>query len=276
MIDAPPLRRDPADRGIAPLRVLLDFDGTLVEPNVAIVLVERFCPDGPRVAHEVDLDLHAGKITLREAWARQVALLPLDRMDEMSDFVVREVPLRRGARELLSLLDAHHVPTSIVSGGLDFFIRPVLARENIRYPVFSDTLAPNGDGRLRLDHPFGHSTCRLCGICKAQLALQLKDPGTQTVFIGDGSTDKFAAEVADIVFARRRLKDYCAASGIPFYPFEEFGPVTAQLARWLDGTDPLPASRRAGLGTSPCPISHTLYEVGSAPVPPLRRPTQSS
>ena len=117
-LEDPPPRRD-APR----LQVLLDFDGTLVEPNVAIVLVERFCIDGPRIAHEVDLDLHAGRITLREAWARQVALLPPTRLDEMTEFVVREIPLRKGALQLLGLLREFQVPTAIVSGGLEFFIR---------------------------------------------------------------------------------------------------------------------------------------------------------
>jgi len=240
------------------LQILLDFDGTLVDPNVAIVLVEQFCPDGKRVAHEVDEELHAGHITLREAWARQVALLPPARLDEMTEFVVREVPLRQGADRLLGLLRKFEVPTAIVSGGLEFFIRPVLAREGIRYPLFADGVEYDSDARLRVVHPYGHPTCRLCGICKANVTVGFATPGVSTVFIGDGSTDKYAAEVAEIVFARRRLKDYCARSGIPFFPFEDFDPVTDRLHGWLTGADPLPPPRPRGLRTSPCPISQDL------------------
>jgi 2-hydroxy-3-keto-5-methylthiopentenyl-1-phosphate phosphatase len=241
-----------------PLQVLLDFDGTLVEPNVAIVLVERFCPDGLRVAHEVDEELHAGRITLREAWARQVALLPPARIEEMKEFVVREVPLRRGADRLLGLLREFEVPTAIVSGGLEFYIRPLLAREGISYPLFSDGIEQDSDHHLRVIHPYGHPTCRLCGICKANVTVGFATPGVSTVFIGDGSTDKYAAEVAEIVFARRRLKEYCARSGIPFFPFEDFDPVTDRLRRWLRGEDPLPPPRLRGLRTSACPISQEL------------------
>jgi 2-hydroxy-3-keto-5-methylthiopentenyl-1-phosphate phosphatase len=244
----------------ARLQILLDFDGTLVEPNVAIVLVERFCPDGPRVAHEVDQELHSGKITLREAWARQVALLPPSRLDEMTEFVVREIPLRRGADRLLGLLREFEVPTAIVSGGLEFFIRPVLAREGLEYPLYADGIERDGDSRLRVVHPYGHPTCRLCGICKANVTVGFGTPGVSTVFIGDGSTDKYAAEVAEIVFARHRLKDYCARSGIPFFPFEDFDPVTARLRGWLSGADPLPRPRPRGLLTSACPISKDLAQ----------------
>jgi 2-hydroxy-3-keto-5-methylthiopentenyl-1-phosphate phosphatase len=240
------------------LRMWIDFDGTLVEPNVAIILVEEFAKDGKRVAHEIDEELHSGKITLREAWERQVALLPADQMDEMARWSVRNTPFRTGAGDLLLLLRRHHVPTAIVSGGLDFYIAPILRHAGIDLPVYSDVLRLEPPNRLVLSHPFGHPTCRLCGICKAQT---VRDPGDgpRTVFAGDGSTDKFAAEVADIVFARRRLKNYCEQSGIPHYPFEDFAPVTEQLRQWLETDEPLPPRRRVGLAESPCPISRAAF-----------------
>lgn len=261
----------PAPPNGAPrLQILLDFDGTLVEPNVAMVLVERFCPDGRRVAHEVDEELHAGRITLREAWARQVALLAPDRLSEMVEFVTQEVPLRRGARRLLELLQEFRVPTAIVSGGLEFFIRPVLEREHLEYPLYADGVIREPGAPLRVVHPYGHPTCRLCGICKAQVTVRFGVPGVSTVFIGDGSTDRYAAEVAEIVFARRRLKEYCTRSGIPFFPFEDFDPVTEQLYRWLTATESLPPPRTRGLGSSACPISQELARGA-----PLRTPPSS-
>jgi 2-hydroxy-3-keto-5-methylthiopentenyl-1-phosphate phosphatase len=241
------------------LRLWIDFDGTLVVPNVAIILVAEFARDGKRVAHEIDEELHAGRITLREAWERQVALLPPDRMDEMAEWAVRNTPLRAGATELLALLERHEIPASIVSGGLDFYIGPILRNAGIDLPVYSDVLRVEPPNVLRLSHPYGHSTCRLCGICKAQTVVGLGGDDRRSVFVGDGSTDKYAAEVADIVFARRRLKGYCEKSGIPHYAFEEFGPVTEQLRRWLENEEPLPVPRRIGLAESPCPISRTCF-----------------
>jgi 2-hydroxy-3-keto-5-methylthiopentenyl-1-phosphate phosphatase len=240
------------------LRLWVDFDGTLVEPNVAIILVEEFAKNGKVVAHQIDEELHSGKITLREAWERQVALLPPDRLEEMAAWSVAHTPFRKGAQELLALLARHEVPTSIVSGGLDFYIGPILKHAGIDLPVYSDALTLRPPDELVLSHPYGHATCRLCGICKAQTVRETFPDGRRSVFIGDGSTDKYAAEVADIVFARKRLRTYCETSGIPHYPFEEFAPVTEQLARWLDGEEPLPAPRRIGLVSSPCPISRAV------------------
>lgn len=241
-----------------PFRMLVDFDGTLVEPNVAILLVEEFCADGRRIAHEVDEELHSGKITLREAWSRQAALFEANRLEEMAEWAVAHTPLRPGARELVDLLKRHHIPTTIVSGGLDFYIDPILRHAGIQLPVLSDRLEPSADGGLRLVHPFGHPTCRLCGICKAQVAYPEPRPPLRTAFAGDGSTDRYAAEVADLVFARRRLKLYCDRAGIPYYPFEDFFPVIDQLRRWLEGGEPLPPPRALGLRSSACPISSGL------------------
>lgn len=246
-----------------PFRMLLDFDGTLVEPNVAILLVEQFCADGPRVAHEVDELLHTGKITLREAWSRQVALLDGHRLEEMAEWAVANTPLRPGAHELVALLAKHRIPTTVVSGGLDFYIHPILRHARIDLPVLSDRVEASGNGDLVLVHPYGHATCRLCGICKAQVAYPPPAPPLRTAFAGDGSTDRYAAEVADLVFARRRLKLYCDKAGIPYYPFEDFYPVIAQLERWLEGGEPLPSPRPLGVLSSACPISHGLVGIGA-------------
>jgi 2-hydroxy-3-keto-5-methylthiopentenyl-1-phosphate phosphatase len=242
----------------APFRMLVDFDGTLVDPNVAIILVEEFATDGKRLAHEVDEQLHSGEITLREAWARQVALLDGRRLDEMARWAVAHTPLRPGALELVALLKRHQIPTTIVSGGLDFYIYPILRHAGIDLPVLSDSVALLPDGRLDLRHPYGHPTCRLCGICKARVAYPEGEVVPRTAFAGDGSTDRYAAEVADLVFARRRLKLYCERASIPHYPFEDFYPVIDRLVAWLERGEPLPPRRPLGVVGSACPISTSL------------------
>jgi 2-hydroxy-3-keto-5-methylthiopentenyl-1-phosphate phosphatase len=238
------------------LGVVLDFDGTLVDPNVAIVLVEEFAPNGHKVAHEIDLLLHEGKIGLREAWQRQAAILPGERLDEMARFVRNRVPLRKGAREFLELTHRHRIPVTVVSGGLEFYIREVLRREDLDLPIRSDRLEVGPGSRVRVVHPYGHPTCRLCGICKAAI-VENHSPG-RTAFIADGSTDRYGAEVADIVFARRRLLDYCRKAGIPCFPFEDFEPVTQQFRDWFERGIGLPPPRRRGVSDSPCPISQEL------------------
>ncbi|EQD47420.1 2-hydroxy-3-keto-5-methylthiopentenyl-1-phosphate phosphatase, partial [mine drainage metagenome] len=160
----------------------VDFDGTLVEGNVAKLLVSEFIPDGDGLADTIDRALHEGRITLREAWARQTALLPWDRYDEMIRFVRERVPLRAGAREFVALAQAYRIPVTVVSGGLDFYIHEILDRDRLALPVRSDRLTGVPEGRPRLEYPHGHRTCRECGTCKAGIVTD-GFGGSTTVFI---------------------------------------------------------------------------------------------
>jgi 2-hydroxy-3-keto-5-methylthiopentenyl-1-phosphate phosphatase len=244
-------------RVASPFQVFMDFDGTLVDPNVAILIVQEFAQDGRKLAREVDLALHAQQLTLREAWDLEARALPADRLPEMVEFVRQHAPLRKGAHELLDLLHRHGVPTTVLSGGLDIFIRPVLERESLDLRVLSETAVVRPSGGLQVQYPWEHPTCRLCGICKA-LAVDAPAGGPRSAFIGDGSTDRYGAEVADLVFARHRLLEYCHTNGIPCFAFEEFGPVTERMQGWLEQREPLPPLRRRGSAQSPCPISRAL------------------
>jgi 2-hydroxy-3-keto-5-methylthiopentenyl-1-phosphate phosphatase len=253
----PPEERGPGGTPSGPLEVFLDFDGTLVEPNVAILVVQEFAQDGRKLAREVDLALHAQQLTLRQAWEQEARALPADRLPEMVEFVRRHAPLRPGARELIALLQRHRIPTTVLSGGLDFFIQPVLEREGLALPVLSETATRDATGGLVVEYPHGHATCRLCGICKAQI-VDAPVHRARVAFIGDGSTDRFGAELADLVFARHRLLTFCQTNGIPCFPFEEFGPVTSRFRGWLEGGEPLPPARPRGSLASPCPISRSV------------------
>jgi 2-hydroxy-3-keto-5-methylthiopentenyl-1-phosphate phosphatase len=255
----------------AGLRVLVDFDGTFADMNVGVELLERFSPDSVAAFRAINAEYHAGRITLREGWDRQSALYRNEDRPRMVQFVRDHVHLRPGARELVALLERHHVPLDIVSGGFDFYIAPLLEREHLTLPVESDSTADRPDGPVEIRHPFEHPTCRLCGICKALSVERARASGGRVVFIGDGATDRFAAETADLVFARRRLTELCRAASVPFYPFEDLFPVVERLQRWVEGAEPWPPYRRVGVAGSPCPISRG-YAEGS---PGVRGPVRS-
>jgi len=53
--------------------------------------------------------------------------------------------------------------------------------------------------------------------------------GGEVVYIGDGYSDRCAAESADRVFARRGLARWLDERGIPFEPFDDFHDVARAL-----------------------------------------------
>jgi 2-hydroxy-3-keto-5-methylthiopentenyl-1-phosphate phosphatase len=53
--------------------------------------------------------------------------------------------------------------------------------------------------------------------------------GEPLVYIGDGVSDRCAARMADLVFARADLARDLAADGLPFVRFEDFVEVRERL-----------------------------------------------
>ena len=53
--------------------------------------------------------------------------------------------------------------------------------------------------------------------------------GEHTIFIGDGLSDRGAAEAADEVFAKHSLVEHCRKTGIEFHEYQNFDDVLKQL-----------------------------------------------
>jgi 2-hydroxy-3-keto-5-methylthiopentenyl-1-phosphate phosphatase len=49
------------------------------------------------------------------------------------------------------------------------------------------------------------------------------------IFIGDGLSDRFALERADLIFAKRQLLAFCREKGVSCHPFETFRDVEVIL-----------------------------------------------
>ncbi|HMD87468.1 MAG TPA: hypothetical protein VKO18_22500, partial [Terriglobia bacterium] len=79
-----------------------------------------------------------------------------------------------------------------------------------------------------------------CATCKAALIRRLREDRQLVIFVGDGMSDRFAVEVADVVFAKRHLLAHCRESGIACHPFETFKDVQVTLEKLLA---PAPARR---------------------------------
>jgi 2,3-diketo-5-methylthio-1-phosphopentane phosphatase len=143
--------------------------------------------------------------------------------------VLDNVRVRPGFRELVELARERGWRFVIVSSGFRELIEPVLEREGVAdVELLSNTVDADPDGwkvRFRVSE-----TCDVCGQpCKRSTAAALAD-GTELVYVGDGYSDRCAAESADVVFARRGLATYLEERGVPFEPFEDFHSVARSLA----------------------------------------------
>jgi 2-hydroxy-3-keto-5-methylthiopentenyl-1-phosphate phosphatase len=206
--------------------LVVDFDGTITEQDLLDTIAQTFGDED--VYREVDEGLDDDSLTLNEVIRREFEPVRAP-LGEVRDWVLENVRVRPGFRELVELARERDWRIVVVSSGFRELIEPVLEREGLGdLELLSNTVDPDADGwkvRFRVSE-----ACEVCGQpCKRSTAAALAD-GTELVYVGDGYSDRCAAELADVVFARRGLASYLEDRGVPFERFEDFHSVARSLA----------------------------------------------
>ncbi len=129
----------------------------------------------------------------------------------------------------------------VVSDGLGFYIESNLAALGVRDVFVAGNANRVENGGEGMSFPFSHPSCFVCGTCKRERVRLHHEAGRVVVFVGDGTSDRYAAAHADLVFAKESLARICAAEGWPFVDWNSFVDVSAEVERaFADGR--LPAS----------------------------------
>jgi 2-hydroxy-3-keto-5-methylthiopentenyl-1-phosphate phosphatase len=198
------------------LRLVLDWDGTVTETDSLWLALDRF---GDReIFDRVEGKLVRGTISYRELMETEFATVRTP-LDDVVSYLVDVVRVRPGFHELA----ARHRPT-ILSSGFEDLIRPILRREGVDLDVVANRIDPRADGWRVLWRD--EATCAHCGdLCKRGGL-----PEGDVVFVGDGYSDRCAAQAAARVFARGGLAEYLAREGVAFERFDDFHDVARALA----------------------------------------------
>jgi 2-hydroxy-3-keto-5-methylthiopentenyl-1-phosphate phosphatase len=203
--------------------VFLDFDGTIALGDTGVHLLDRLVGDA---WHPIEDLYTSGAIGSRECLLRQWALLPTSAEDRLRQ-VVAEVPIDDYFETLVEdLLDAG-AEVGIVSDGFGFGATDIGLAVGI--PVWtsavdwaSGTLSfPNEDRSCLI--------CAECGTCKLVPLRQARERGRTTIFVGDGTSDRKAAPVADVLFATDALARWCDQNDVAYRPFLSLGEVAVAL-----------------------------------------------
>ncbi|HSE82316.1 MAG TPA: MtnX-like HAD-IB family phosphatase [Gaiellaceae bacterium] len=206
--------------------LVVDFDGTITEQDLLDAIALAFGDE--EVYREVDEGLDDHTLTLNEVIRREFEPVRAP-LEDVQRWVLANVRVRPGFHEVVELARERGWRMVIVSSGFRELIEPVLEREGLSgLEILSNTVDPDPAGwkvRFRVSE-----TCEVCGQpCKRSTAAALAD-GTELVYVGDGYSDRCAAELADLVFARRGLASYLEERGVPFERFDDFHSVARRLA----------------------------------------------
>jgi 2,3-diketo-5-methylthio-1-phosphopentane phosphatase len=235
--------RDKTTDSLRPV-VFCDFDGTITQLDVTDEILARFAHPSWR---EVEQAWACGWIGSRECLERQMALVEAS-VAELNA-LIDAVPVDPHLVRFVRFVDKQRLPFYVLSDSFDYVVRRVLKRAGINGRLrngthfFASALRLQGR-RWVISFPHSASPCKHgCATCKAEILRRLGSCRSPIVFIGDGLSDRFAVEEADLVFAKRQLLAYCREERIACRPFETFAEIEVALRHLIDSGQPM-AQRR--------------------------------
>ena len=219
----------------APVRdyVLVDFDGTLAEADIGNRFFHRFTRDEKRWNELID-GWKGEELTARECLAFECALTDVDEATALEFF--DRFSLASGAVELVAAARGAGHEIAVASDGLEIYVSRLLARAGLEVPFSANRIlfekqgpipeyASGGptvtmpDGRVAAPREGAPTGCGRCGNCKGAILEQAIAAGAgRTILVGDGYSDRCAAGVAEVVYAKDDLLGYCRERGIAARP----------------------------------------------------------
>ena len=211
------------------MRVYCDFDGTVAGKDVGRELFSNFV--GTR-ANEIAQQYARDQITARECLLAEASLVSGVTAEQLGEFV-DQFGIDEHFAAFRDFCTAEGIPLTILSDGLDFYVRRVLDNNSLGDCAFFannvDFATIGGTTKLDITFPYTDAECLLCGNCKRNHILTLSSDDDVIVYVGDGISDRCPIRYADIVFAKKGLIKYCQEQNISYYEYEDFRDVQRRL-----------------------------------------------
>jgi 2-hydroxy-3-keto-5-methylthiopentenyl-1-phosphate phosphatase len=207
--------------------LLCDFDGTVTEQDNIVAIMKRFAPPGWEAIKD---DVLAQRLSVRAGVGKMFSLLPSSLKEEIVRFVRETAVIRPGFGEFVRFAEERGIPLYIVSGGIDFFVHPVLEGWIPQERIFCNG-SDFSTETIRILWPYAcDAECQNdCGLCKPSILRRFDPARYERIVIGDSITDLQAAKWADRVFATDFLQEKCEELGIAHTPFTTFHDILAHL-----------------------------------------------
>ena len=213
------------------LKVFVDFDGTITLEDVGEAIFKKF-GETEKVKRIIE-DLLSDKISSRQCW------------DELCDSVdnINKVELD----EFIDLLDVdptfipfvkfcskNKIDMVVLSDGFDYYIDRLFNKAGLAgLKYYSNKLFVDETGMLKAEYPYFDVDSPTSANCKKNHIINHSSDDEYTVYIGDGNSDKDAAQYCDFIFAKDGLARFCSMERISFYPFKNFTEVQNKLTELM-------------------------------------------
>ena len=211
------------------LKFYIDFDGTITMNDVWVNSIGKFIKDKDKLK-EIEDDFIDLKISARECIKKELDLVEDFSYEQFNKYLDEE-SLEPYFRKFLNWCSENNYPATILSEGLDYYIKYILNKEKMDIQFFSNKLIVSDDNKLSCEFPHRDETCNYCGVSKRNVLVNntndLEDE--ISVFIGDGVSDYCVSNYADILFAKKRLASYCWKNNLTYFEYKDFSDVMKKI-----------------------------------------------
>ncbi len=208
--------------------IFTDFDGTITRQDSLAYVLDKF---GDRHWLEIEDRVTIGELTDREALQAQFDLLNIPL--EVALEAIKEIPIDNTFPEFYRFCQRHRIPLIVLSGGFECFIRTILQAHGIEGVPFYANRVEVVNNRWKVIPNPGPKINNLCNNCKTYWVKSHRKKGIQTIYIGNGNTDRCPILEADIRFAKGSLAKFLDEKNVPYFPFEEFADVQEVMSQLL-------------------------------------------
>jgi HAD superfamily phosphoserine phosphatase-like hydrolase len=210
--------------------IFADFDGTISEKDT-LVFMATHLGGGPEMVAAIGRLIRSGQLSLREGIAAEMRSIRAP-FSEAERLLRAQVRLDPHFKRFAEWCDEQGIPLTVLSAGFYQTIELFLTRAEFpRLEVLANELQPDEKRGwqcvFRDQSEWGHD--------KAVALRAARERGQYTIFIGDGLSDRGAAAVADEVFAKHTLADYCRERGIRHHAYQTFADVLKPLDERIRG-----------------------------------------
>ena len=204
-------------------KIYIDFDGTITKRDIGEHMFLEF--GDPIKSQEIIDEWVAGKINSKTVW-RELCKTIKNFDDNKFDEFLDTMEIDDYFIDFLEYCDENDFPVTILSDGLDYYIDKIAKKFNFDHvPLFSNKLTFDENKNLIPTFPYTDEECKDCANCKRNHILNSSSDEDITIYIGDGYSDKCAAEHSDYIFAKKSLLKYCEQNGLPYFQFKDFEDV---------------------------------------------------
>ncbi len=213
------------------IKVFVDFDGTITLEDVGESIFKKF-GETEKVKRIIE-DLLSDKISSRQCWDElcdsvdNINKAELDKFIDLLDVGPTFIPFVKFCSE-------NKIDMVVLSDGFDYYIDRLFNKAGLSgLKYYSNKLFVDDKGILKAEYPYFDVDSPTSANCKKNHIINHSSDDEYTVYIGDGNSDKEAAQYCDFIFAKDGLARFCSMERISFYPFKNFTEVQNKLTELM-------------------------------------------